>query len=183
MKKLATLGVMLLATMTLAACGSSKANKTASSSSDPDTHTVRPQKKADRYFKNNFLKINDLTVKITKTAVIPKGNKGNQYNEGDVFTIWYDITNTSGKKDISPLTAVMLFEATQETKNTDKKLDVGSSEDKKLTDIQDDNIKKGKTSKGSISWILNDNKTPIKLSATLPSESVTVGTQTYNIKQ
>lgn len=183
MKKLATLGVTLLATMALSACGSSKANKSeSSSSSDTNTHTVKTQKKSDRYFKNNVLKLNDLTIKITKTEVILKGNEGNEYNDGDVFAIWFDITNTSGKKDISPLTASWIFEATQSTKNTDKKLDVGSDVDEKLTDIQDDNIKKGKTSKGSIAWVLNDHKTPIKLNAMLPSESTVIGTQTYNIK-
>ncbi|WP_288531868.1 DUF5067 domain-containing protein [uncultured Secundilactobacillus sp.] len=181
MRKVVTMGATILATLTLAACGSKSADSSKDSSSDNNTHTVKTEKKTDRSFENNVLKLNDMTVKITKTSVIPVGNKGNEYSKKPVFAIWFDVTNTSDKK-LTPVDVVSVLQATQEGKNTDRKLDVGYAPDQKMVDIQSDSIKKGKTSKGAIAWELIDTKTPVVLTATTTTDNSEVGHQTYNIK-
>lgn len=181
MKKIVTLGFTLLATVTLAACGNSSSSKKDSSSSSQNVHKVSTQKSPTKYFKNNVLKMTDIKMTITKELVIKPGDKGNEYGKKPVFAIWFDLQNTSNKK-ITPLDVIPILEATQEGDSTDRKLDVGISPDQKMTDIQDDVIKKGKTSKGAIAYELKDTKTPVVLTASATTNGATIGKQTYNIK-
>lgn len=183
MRRLVTLAITLLAGLSLSACSSNNSSSgSRSSSKGSNVHTVRAETQRAQYFKNNFLKLNEMTLKITDTKVIPSGNKGNEYSDKPVFAIWFTVKNTSGDKDIDPLASAILLSATQEGKDTVKTLDVAPSPDEKLNKTQTDKIKKGKTAKGSMAWELKSTKTPIVLKATSLHDTNKIGTQTYNIK-
>lgn len=182
MKRLITIGVALLAVMSLTACSSSsKDSKSASSSKNSDVHTVKTETKRSQYFKNNFLKLNEMTLKITKTKLIPAGNKGNEYSDKTVFAVWYTIKNTGKDTDIDAVSAALVLSASQDSKNSVKSLEVASNPDQKLTDIQDDKIKKGKSGNGSMAWEVRNNN-PITLTATGLHTTTKIGTQVYKIK-
>ncbi|MDB1104731.1 DUF5067 domain-containing protein [Lactobacillus parabuchneri] len=182
MKKVINLGVTVASLFLLAGCGSSNSSsKNSSKSSDSNTHVVKTQKKKDRYFENNYLKLEDFTLKITKTSVIPAGQKGNDYSKKPIFAIWYTVKNTSGKR-IDATVASSVLEASQATKSTDHELDNAIAPDDELMKTQSDVIKKGKTAKGAMAWELSSTKTPIKVRATPVGVDSTVGTQTYKIQ-
>lgn len=112
-------------------------------------------------------------VKITNTEILPPG----EYTETDQnrIAIYYEVTSKvtpeeAGEVEVSPMSVWMAsMSATQETADTIKTLEIGSSfEDKfqEYNDSQMDVIKKGKTVKGVAVYMLENRDNPVILKAT-----------------
>jgi len=183
MKKLITMGVAGLALLSLAACGNTSKRSTSSSSKESVHKVSKPKEtaKSSLYFKNNVLKMRDVKIAITKTKVIPIGQKGNEYGKKPVFAIWFNMTNYTNKK-ISPTDVVLLIKATQETNNSTHELEVASLPDDKFLDTQTDTIKKNGTVPNAVAWEISDSKKPIKLTATTTDSDKEIGHQIYKIE-
>ncbi|OMC90116.1 DUF5067 domain-containing protein [Viridibacillus arenosi] len=180
-----------MATMILlAACGedstkeeATKENaQTAVSSDKTDTEKAK-KNNDDVYFKDNEAKLVDLKINITKTKVIPVGEKGNEYGDKPVIAIWYNTTNLSDK-DIDPTTAwSVVFTAIQDNNpNSINKIEVGSLPDDRFLDTQLETIKKNGTVENAIAYELDDLKTPVTLVANQGIGGEELGRQEYKVK-
>lgn len=179
-KKVLTIGITALAVGSiLTACG----NSASSSSDEKGTVTKKAKPVSKYYFKNGEVKIHDLKIKITKTAVINVGETGNEYGDKPVFAIWYDATNLTNK-EIDPNTAWQaVFTAVQDNdKNKVNELEVGMLPDDKFLDSQSETIKKNGTVSNAVAYELTDTTTPVQLKATQGVDGKTLGTKTYEIK-
>ncbi|MEK4091748.1 DUF5067 domain-containing protein [Viridibacillus sp. FSL H8-0110] len=179
----------MAAVLLLAACGEDSAkeetpkdNVQTAVSSDK-TVTGKAKKNNEVYFKDNEAKLVDLKIYITKTKVIPVGEKGNEYGDKPVIAIWYNTTNLSDK-DIDPTTAwSVVFTAIQDNNpNSINQIEVGSLPDDRFLDTQLETIKKNGTVENAIAYELDDLKTPVTLVANQGIGGEELGRQEYKIK-
>lgn len=178
MKKLITLGLIL--SLTLAACNGNDGTNSTETSKSEKSNTKASDAPS---FKNNTVKLNDINVKITDTVFRPAGTTENQNT--DQLLIEYKTTNKSDK-EIDRISAwLAAFEAYQDSKDAERKLEIGAApfdgKYKALLDNQTDNIKKGGTVEGVIAYDLKDTNTPVTLKAQQGVGGKELGTKTIEI--
>lgn len=160
-KRTLIIGAGILVTLGLAGCGSS-ANNSSESSTDIKS-TVVSSSQSQYGYKDDELKLHDLTLKITKIELVKPGSQ--DYNNKWRLAVYYDLTNNTDK-DINPLTAASLMSAVQDTNGSQvDNLEVGVNlmKNKDLTDKQSDQIKKGCTAPGCIVYDLTNNTDKVTL--------------------
>lgn len=145
-----------------------------------DQATVQAAKKK-YYFKKDTAKLRDLKIKIDKVRFLSPSEDGTTDKNMVVFE--YSITNLSNK-DIDAVTGWQaVFNAYQKNKDTEGKLEVGStpSEYQDAIDVQTQKINKNGTVKCVTAYELADTKTPVVLKATKGFEGKKLGQKTYQI--
>ena len=172
--------------LTLAACGGPSASDTDSMSSAPSVQSAVLQESQSTSdgpsFADGVLTCEDYTITITDYRVIQPGQEGNEYGEKPVIAFWYDTTNTGAESDLNASTAwILVFEAVQDNDpNVVNTLNVGMLPDDQYLDSQLQSIKVGGTVPNAIAYELDDEITPVTLTAKdiLGSE---YGSQTFAI--
>lgn len=134
-------------------------------------------------FAEGVLTTPDMRIEITRNEVIDPGEEGNEYSEKPVIAFWYEITNISGE----PLDAtdfVMVMSAYQDNDpNSLNELQIDFfGPDESLAEHSTQQIKKGGTVEGAISYELDDKTTPVELVATPPFETREIGRTTYPLQ-
>ena len=134
-------------------------------------------------FKDKTLTTKDVVIKITDVKTIQVGEKGNEYGDKPVIAFWYDTTNVSGGKDISPMTWIGLFAAYQDNDpNAENELNVAALPDDAFLDSQMNKIKKGGTVANAVAYSLSDTTTPVKLVASDDLGMSEIGSMTFELK-
>ena len=188
-KTLALILAMILALSLFAACGKTEgpADTTPASSSDDstapaDTTETPATEEAGEpgTFVNGVLTANQVIIKITDYKVIPKGQDGNDYNDGDVIEFYYDVTNVDAEELTASTAWIALIEAIQDNDpNVVNRLEVGMNPDG-TPDSDFEQIKVGGTVSSRICYVLTDNVTPVVLHAsTMAGDDY--GSQTFDI--
>lgn len=188
MKKLASLGLVFFAAVSLAACGETKDNSSSSSSSTKVAETTvssshvessSATEKSDSNFVDtadqasfdgSILKGNAYSIKITDHKVIQPGEKGNEYGDSPVIAFWYDTMvaeDYDNSTAIDPTSAwIMNFKAVQDNDpNLVNELNIASLPDEQYLDSQTATIKPGGTVSNAVAYTLTDNETPVTLKA------------------
>lgn len=193
-KTLALILAMILALSLFAACGKTEgpADTTPASSADDSTApadtTEAPTTEEPTTeeagkpgtFVNGVLTANQVIIKITDYKVIPKGQDGNDYNDGDVIEFYYDVTNVDAEELTASTAWIALIDAIQDNDpNVVNRLEVGMNPDG-TPDSDFENIKIGGTVSSRICYVLTDNVTPVVLKAgTMAGDDY--GSQTFDI--
>lgn len=189
MKKALTLILaMILALSLFAACGKTEGpadtTPAADDSTTPAATTEAPTEEAGKpgTFVNGVLTANQVIIKITDYKVIPKGQDGNDYNDGDVIEFYYDVTNVDAEELTASTAWIALIDAIQDNDpNVVNRLEVGMNPDG-TPDSDFENIKIGGTVSSRICYVLTDNVTPVVLKAgTMAGDDY--GSQTFEIKK
>ncbi len=197
-KKMLSLCLIGLCSIALTACGDStekttaekERNKTETVSAPKETEKTTAEKESVKteesgvYFKNDTLKIDMATIKLTGSTVAPPDKTFGEKKSTLIIT--YDFTNDSDKP-LQPSTAfIACFTATQETAATIDRLDIAMSPQgekyTKLNDMSNTDIKSGATVQSVISYEINDTKKPITLKATQGVAGKELGTKEYKIQ-
>lgn len=187
MKRKLIITLMLMATVAFVpACGGKESKvPEAGTTSTPEDAEPEETEETTGSFKDNVLETNKVKIVITDYKVIPVGEAGNEYGEKPVIAFWYDTTNLSGE-DINPDTAWMnYFSAVQDNnENAVNDLEVGSLPDEQFLDTQLETIKKGGTVSNAIAYELDDEVTPVDLTAKelISLDDTTYGTQRFDLK-
>ncbi|GGG34357.1 hypothetical protein GCM10007425_31340 [Lysinibacillus alkalisoli] len=191
MKKVIYSAALVASLIGLSACGETEKEKSKDENIETSVNneeTTKEDKKedissTDVYFKDGEVKIEDLSIKIKETKVIPVGEPGNEYGQKPVFAIWYDTTNLSDK-DIDPITSWMaVFSVIQDNDpNAVNKLNVGMLPDQNHLDSQMESIKKDGTVENSIAYELDDLETPVTLVARQGLVGKELGKQDFEVK-
>lgn len=189
MKKAISLGMVLISSLTLAACGNNQDNSSNSSSKnanneettvsssviesssvteESDSNFVANASNAS--FDGTILKGNAYSIKITDYKVLQPGETGNEYGEKPVIAFWYDTMVAPDYSDdmkISPNIAwIGNFQAVQDNDpNKVNTLNIASLPDEAHLDSQSAEIKPGGTVQSSVAYELTDLETPVKLIA------------------
>ena len=194
-KKLLT--IMLAVTMALSftACGGSSSTKPetkvedTSKTEDNKTEdvSVPDESKAETasvYFKDDTLKIDMATIKITGFEVAPPNTDIGE--EKSTLIITYDFTNDSDELLQPGSVWIACFTATQETDTTVDSLDVAiAPQDEKYTQMNDvsfTDVKPGATVQSVISYNINDTTKPITLKATQGVDGQDLGEKVFNLQ-
>ncbi|MGX7202199.1 DUF5067 domain-containing protein [Enterococcus plantarum] len=181
MKKLLSLGVLTLCSITLVACGG---NSKSTDTKKNEMTSTSPQKTDDVSFKDDTLKIEMATLKLLSTEVLPADE--NLLREKPQLAITYEVTNNSEELISAATVWIACMGLTQESKDTINKLTVGMTpQDEKFaeyTEHQLDDIKPGGTVKAIISYDLDDTETPVILKATQGMAGKELGQKTINLK-
>lgn len=177
MKKIITLGVTVLAGLSLAACGNNKTNSTSTSTtSSKATH-------GKYYFDGTVANASDVKIKITDVKFY-KGDESS--NNKNLIAFEYEITNKSDK-DINAIEGWQaIFNAYQDNKNTEGKLKVGplpNNTSEQILHDQDQTIKKNGTVKCIAAYELDSNSKPVILKATKGYDGNVLGKKTFKIKE
>lgn len=139
---------------------------------------------ADVYFKDDVLKIEMATIKITGFEVAPPNTDWGE--EKSTLIITYDFTNDSDELMQPGDAWIACFTATQETETTVDDLDVAiSPQDEKYSEMNDmffTDVKPGATVSSVISYEINDLNTPIVLKATQGMFGEDLGEKIFNLK-
>lgn len=176
MKKIITLSATALACLSLVACGNSNAKESSTASS-----TIKATK-SKYYFDGKTANLHDIKIHIDKVSYYP----GDETTENkNVICFDYTITNKTDK-DIDALTGWQsVFNAYQDNKNTEGKLDVAAmpsdTSDQILHD-QDQTIKKGGSVKCRTAYELDSTSKPVVLKATQGVDGKFLGKKTYKVK-
>jgi len=188
MKKLASLGLVFFAAVSLAACGETKDNSSSSYSSTKVAETTvssshvessSATEKSDSNFVDtadqasfdgSILKGNAYSIKITDHKVIQPGEKGNEYGDSPVIAFWYDTMvaeDYDNSTAIDPTSAwIMNFKAIQDNDpNLVNELNIASLPDEQYLDSQTATIKPGGTVSNAVAYTLTDSETPVTLKA------------------
>lgn len=177
MKKLITVGMAALAGLSLAACGNS-ANSTKSniSSSAKKTHS-------QYYFDGKTANLHDLKIHIDRVQFYQASEETNNKN---LICFDYTITNKTDK-DIDAISGWQaVFNAYQDNKNTEGKLEVGAlpsdTSDQILHD-QTQTIKKNGTVKCRAAYELDSTSKPVVLKATQGVDGKFLGKKTFKLSK
>lgn len=176
MKKIITLSATALACLSLVACGNSNAKESSTASS------TTKATKSKYYFDGKTANLHDIKIHIDKVSYYP----GDETTENkNVICFDYTITNKTDK-DIDALTGWQaVFNAYQDNKNTEGKLDVApmpnDTSDQILHD-QDQTIKKGGTVKCRTAYELDSNSKPVILKATQGIDGKFLGKKIFKLK-
>lgn len=191
MKQTKMFGVLLVAAMTLAACG--QANKSANENVSSEVATSSSDRKesvkeaakdtaslsddelfvetADQaHFDGKILKGNSYSIVITDVKVLTPGETGNTQGDKPVMAFFYDTVlaeNYDNSVEISPYMAWTLnFKAIQDNDpNLVNQLKEAFSLDENLIDKQFVTIKAGGRVSSAIAYELTDQETPVTLVA------------------
>lgn len=194
-KKIVALLLASSMALSLSACGGSGSDSSSSKSEskteqtkeDNKTETVdvpKDSQTSDVYFKDDTLKIDMATIKITGSEVAPPNTDYGE--EKSTLIITYDFTNDSDDL-LSPGNAwIACFTATQETDTTVDELDVAASPaDEKYTQMNDvsyTDVKPGATVQAVISYEINDTTKPVTLKATQGVGGKELGEKVFNLQ-
>lgn len=192
MKKFLALLLVSSLAFSATACGNStnKENKT------EEVNVVEEENKTEEVnvaeeqptkvgFKNDILKIDMATIKLTGFEVAPPNAEFGE--EKSTLIITYEFTNDSDEL-LQPIDAwIACFEAVQETDISVDRLDVAMSpQDEKYSEMNEmsmTDIKPGATVKAVISYEINDTTKPVTLKATQGIAGKELGEKIYNLQQ
>ena len=187
MKKFLGLGIILVATFGLAACGDTSDSGNASQSSAKQSTEVSVPKKDDGKkvgFKDGTLKIDMATIKIISQEILQPDS--GVYRDKPQIAFIYEVTNDDDEPLNGSTAWIACMNAYQETKDTVGKLEVGSTpQDEKFEQYRDgefDDLKPGGTKQYIIAYDLNDTTTPVVLKATQGIGGKELGEMTYQLK-
>lgn len=184
--KIKALGTtLLISSLLLSACNGNPEKENKSEITAKKVEKEQPKKEESASLKNNIAVLNDIDVKVIETEFIPKGTYDGQ--EKDQLGIIYEVKNKTDK-EIDPIGGwLAVFEATQDSKDTIRKLDVGmlplTNKYKPFLDTQMDIIKKDGTLKNGIAYDLEDTTTPVILKATKGVNGEKLGEIKVNIEK
>ena len=164
----ALVGITLVSTLLLGACGTNEEKDNVKNTETATTEAPKKESKEKNNLKDNTAQLDDVDVKILETEFLPNGSY--EHQTADQIVVTYEVTNKSDK-EISPMTGYLaVFEATQEDENSERKLNVGmtpmNEKYKYVVDNQMNNIKKDGTVKSATAYDLKDTTTPVILHAT-----------------
>lgn len=178
---------LLISSLLLAACNSEetqKENKTEIAAKKVEKDQTKKEN-VKTGLKDNTAVLDDINVKVLETEFIPKGTYEGQ--DKDQLGIIYEVKNKSDKEIDAISGWLAVFEATQDTKHTVHKLNVGGLPNlEKYTpflDTQLDTIKKDGTLKNGIAYDLEDTTTPVILKATKGVNGEKLGEIKVNIEK
>lgn len=139
---------------------------------------------SDVYFKDDVLKIDMATIKITGSEIAPPNTDFGE--EKPTLIITYEFTNDSDEL-IQPGTAwIACFTATQETDVSVDDLDVAfMPQDEKYAEMNEmsyTDIKPGATVEAVISYNINDPDRPVTLTATQGIAGEELGQKVFELK-
>lgn len=169
--------MILLTGLSLAGCSASSSNKP---SSKPKTDTVKTTSKY--YFDGKKASIRDLDITITKVRFF----KGATPKEKNQIAFEYTVKNKSKKKLDITTSWLAVFNAYQDNKNTDGKLEVGATPMNyygEILDNQNKTIKKGGELKGAIAYDLDSKKIPVTLKATKGAMGPKIGQKIFKLEK
>lgn len=175
MKKVITIGATILAGLSLAACGnSSTSTNNGSSSSVEKAHS-------QYYFDGNTANLHDVKIHIDRVQFYQASEETGNKN---LICFDYTITNKTDK-DIDAISGWQaVFNAYQDNKNTEGKLEVGSlppdTSDQILHD-QTQTIKKNGTVKCRAAYELDNDSKSVVLKATQGVDGKALGKKTYKL--
>lgn len=174
MKKILAIGAITLAGFSLAACGNQQSSTNTKSNTSQQTH-------GKYYFDGTTANLQDVKIKITGV----KFYQGDETTNGkNVICFDYTITNKTDK-DVNALTGWQaVFNAYQDNKNTEGKLEVApmpSDTSDQILQDQDQSIKKGGSVQCRMAYELDSNKKPVVLKATKGYDGTFLGKKAFKI--
>lgn len=177
MNKAITIGAAVMMSLSLAACGISNVSKSSSNSQ------TTKKSHSQYYFDGKTVNIHDVKIHIDKV----KFYQASEYT-GNKSLICFDYTITNKTdKDINAIDGWQsVFNAYQDNKNTEGKLEVGAlppdTSDQVLHD-QDQTIKKNGTVKCRVAYELDSTSKPVVLKATQGVDGKFIGKKTYKLSK
>lgn len=134
-------------------------------------------------FENGVLATDEMKIVITSHRVIAVGEPGNEYGDKPVIAFVYETTNLTNK-ELDPTTAwIGSFRALQDTDpNAVNELDIAGLPDERFLDTQLEKIKQGGTVENAVAYSLDDETTPVTLSASESLFQDEIGTQTFELR-
>lgn len=176
MKKLSLVCLVALAGLSLTACGNSSTQNKNTTSKQTSSKVVKKY-----YFDGKTANLKDEKITINKVSFY-KGDETSDNKNLIVFD--YTITNKSDK-DINAINGWQaVFNAYQDNKNTEGKLEVGSLPNDTSSEIlhnQDQIIKKGGHVKCRTAYQLDSNSKPVVLKAIKGADGDFLGKKTFKI--
>lgn len=170
----------------LVACGNESNTKDSNSSkkeNKEETAKKSTTKQDDVYFKDDVLKIDMATVKLTGSEVIPP----DRFEENSTLIITYEFTNDSEELLKPSDVFIACFTLTQETDTTVEKLDISMADlpekYKELSEMSNVDIKPGATVKSEISYSIKVADKPVTMTASQGLSGKELGTKTYKIEK
>lgn len=183
------LSVVLAVIYTAAFAGAAEAISKATvppagtSSVAPATGTDDTAASSDVSFKDDVFTTPEMKIEITSHRLIPVGQPGNEYGDKPVIAFVYKTTNLTNK-ELDPTTAwIGSFSATQDNDpNAVNELNVGGTPGDQYLDTQLEKIKQGGTVENAVAYELDDETTPVTLSASENLFEDAAGTATYELR-
>lgn len=174
MKKIGLICATALACLSLAACGNKTATQKSSSVNSSQVHKKY-------YFDGKTANLHDVKIHIDKVQFYKASEETGNKN---LICFDYTITNKTNK-DVNAIDGWQaVFNAYQDNKNTEGKLEVGAlppdTSDQVLHD-QDQTIKKGGTVKCRVAYELNSKTKPVVLKAFKGYDKDFLGKKTFKI--
>jgi len=148
-----------------------------------DPTTVKELKSTDfsQSFKDGVLDVPAAKFEITDHRVVKPGEPGNELGEKPLLVFHYDVTNKTDET-LTTTDFVVYFTAIQDNDpNKVNELDLGSYLDPETSDTQLEQIKKGGTVAGTISYELDDLTTPVDLVASKSFSQDEISRQTFEL--
>ena len=165
-------GLLLASTLVLGACGNSS-----NDSKENKTESVNENK---LQFKNDTLVINDAVLKIKDTFIVKDTMSGDK-----LLAFKYEVKNKTDKEEITAFNVwLATMKATQDSDSTVNELEVGMTPNtgkyEEWSKHSDDQIKKGKTAKGIITYTLQNDE-DVTLKATKGVDGKDLGSKKIKI--
>ena len=186
-KKLVSLLIASVMAISLIACGGEtkeEPKKEENKTEDVKVPEESKEEKGDVYFKDDILKIDMATIKITGFEVAPPNTEMGE--EKSTLIITYDFTNDSEEVQQPGTVWISCFNATQETDATIDNLDVAMApQDEKYVEMNDvsyTDVKPGATVQSVISYDINDLSKPVVLKATQGIIGEELGEKIFNLQ-
>lgn len=186
MKKIVSVLLCVVMIFSISACGTKEESKADLKKEDNKTEKVdvKEEKQESVYFKDDVLKIDMATIKITGFEVAPPNTDWGETKPTLIIT--YDFTNNSEELMQPGITWMSCFNATQETEATVDQLDAAlSPQDPKYADANTmsfTDIKPGATVSSVMSYNINDTTKEITLAATQGMTGKELGTKVFTLQ-
>ena len=117
-------------------------------------------------FANGVYKDDKCEIKILEYKVAAAGSELNQYGNKPAIIFWYEVTNINDETLTPSVAWILRFEAVQDNDpNAVNKLEIGMAGDPELSEASYQTVKIGGTVKAAISYSLDDETTPVTLTA------------------
>ena len=187
-RKIAMLILVLSLVVSATACGGNS-EETDSPTQEPENKEeivdVPDEPEESVYFKEDVLKIDMATIKLTGFEIAPPNQELGE--EKSTLIITYEFTNDSDDVMQPGTTWITCFDATQETEATIDSLNVAMApQDEKYTEMNNvsyTDVKPGATVQSVISYEINDTTKPITLKATQGIGGQELGEKGYNLQE